>query len=173
MNIETKIKIELDCTPRLEAVLMACVEKLSAIQAPQPKTTRSRKSDPKPKEEAQPLQEVDMESTEMAKTNEKTDQAPAQEQEAKPAAATEAPAEKPKEPTEVEVRAAIKACRERLMNGSTDPVLQATVRDMQKALVASYGVENSKALKPEQRAGFIKALEKLELNTNDSDEVPF
>ena len=90
-------------------------------------------------------------------------------------AATEKPdAEaKPDAPgiSDVELRREIKECRERIMQGKTDPLLKAQINSKLREKVSQMGFDSSTKLPQDKRQEFVDYCRTLTIENND--EAPF
>lgn len=174
MNTETTITIKFDCTPRLEKVMMSIAAGLGGVMtqseksvevendnAPAateaPKRTRTKATtEKKPKTEKTQSEKV--ETSEVSNAPEETEQH-----------AEEAPAEQESRTiSNEELRAEVKACRLRILNGKTDPILQSMIRDNLKEKVAEYGVSASVDIPQDKRAEFIEYCRTLTISNEDN-----
>lgn len=140
------VTIELDCTPRLEALLQNVV---GLLQVP------AAKSEPEITQETEHIEVAETTTDDTAVEDEKVVQKKEKQQEQ---------AKKPKEITDTEIRSHIKACRERILSDldgdertRTHNALTQILRDK----VAEFGVDKASELPQEHRAAFVAYVDGL------------
>lgn len=73
--------------------------------------------------------------------------------------------------SDVELRREIKECRERIMQGKTDPLLKAQINSKLREKVSQMGFDSSTKLPQDKRQEFIDYCRTLTIENND--EAPF
>lgn len=99
---------------------------------------------------------------------------PAREESVKETAPEKPDAEaKPDAPgiSDVELRREIKECRERIMQGKTDPLLKAQINSKLREKVSQMGFDSSTKLPQDKRQEFVDYCRTLTIENND--EAPF
>lgn len=99
---------------------------------------------------------------------------PVKEKPVKEAAPEKSDAEaKPDAPgiSDVELRREIKECRERIMQGKTDPLLKAQINSKLREKVSQMGFDSSTKLPQDKRQEFVDYCRTLTIENND--EAPF
>lgn len=104
----------------------------------------------------------------------KVKEEPVKEKPVKEAAPEKSDAEaKPDAPgiSDVELRREIKECRERIMQGKTDPLLKAQINSKLREKVSQMGFDSSTKLPQDKRQEFVDYCRTLTIENND--EAPF
>lgn len=73
--------------------------------------------------------------------------------------------------SDVELRREIKECRERILQGKTDPLLKAQINGKLREKVSQMGFDSSTKLPQDKRQEFVDYCRTLTIETND--EAPF
>ena len=73
--------------------------------------------------------------------------------------------------SDVELRREIKECRERIMQGKTDPLLKAQINSKLREKVSQMGFDSSTKLPQDKRQEFVDYCRTLTIENND--EAPF
>ena len=73
--------------------------------------------------------------------------------------------------SDVELRREIKECRERIMQGKTDPLLKAQINSKLREKVSQIGFDSSTKLPQDKRQEFVDYCRTLTIENND--EAPF
>ena len=73
--------------------------------------------------------------------------------------------------SDVELRREIKECRERIMQGKTDPLLKAQINGKLREKVSQFGFDSSTKLPQDKRREFVDYCRTLTIENND--EAPF
>jgi hypothetical protein len=73
--------------------------------------------------------------------------------------------------SDVELRREIKECRERIMQGKTDPLLKAQINSKLREKVSQMGFDSSTKLPQDKRQEFVDYCRMLTIENND--EAPF
>ena len=73
--------------------------------------------------------------------------------------------------SDVELRREIKECRERIMQGKTDPLLKAQINGKLREKVSQMGLDSSTKLPQDKRQEFVDYCRTLTIENND--EAPF
>lgn len=73
--------------------------------------------------------------------------------------------------SDVELRREIKECRERIMQGKTDPLLKAQINSKLREKVSQFGFDSSTKLPQDKRQEFVDYCRTLTIENND--EAPF
>lgn len=73
--------------------------------------------------------------------------------------------------SDVELRREIKECRERIMQGKTDPLLKAQINSKLREKVSQMGFDSSTKLSQDKRQEFVDYCRTLTIENND--EAPF
>lgn len=73
--------------------------------------------------------------------------------------------------SDVDLRLAIKECRERIMDGKTDPLLKKQINSLLREEVSRLGYDSSTKLPQELRLMFIEFCQNLKVDTHD--DIPF
>lgn len=172
--MELNINITIDLSQSVKSLLQGFnLGSVARVQAPlmlvDDKHTKEEVKAPVNNAPAETKEEPVKESIKEAATEE-----PAKEKPVKEAAAEKPDAEaKPDAPgiSDVELRREIKECRERIMQGKTDPLLKAQINSKLREKVSQMGFDSSTKLPQDKRQEFVDYCRTLTIENND--EAPF